>query len=75
MGRWRLGAPLMTIVPFLGNNVFDPSDIRAMSTALDDVCKILHVADAAEEKSASRRRLSPSPARASATLRSCGTAC
>ena len=37
----------MTIVPFLGNNVFDPSDIRAMSTALDDVCEILHVADAA----------------------------
>jgi hypothetical protein len=35
----------MTIVPFLRDNVFGPRDIQAMSTALDDVCKILNVAD------------------------------
>ena len=32
-----------TIVPFLrrDENVFDPADITAMSTALDDVCNML----------------------------------
>jgi hypothetical protein len=32
-----------TIVPFLrrDENVFDPNDITAMSTALDDVCNML----------------------------------
>jgi hypothetical protein len=35
----------MTIVPFLRDNVFEPRDIQAMSMALDDVCKILNVAD------------------------------
>ena len=37
----------MTIVPFLKDNVFGPTDIQAMSVALDDVCKILNVADEA----------------------------
>jgi hypothetical protein len=33
----------MSIRPFLKDAVFDPSDIYAMSTALDDVCKTLGV--------------------------------
>jgi hypothetical protein len=37
----------MTIVPFLRDNVFGPQDIQAMSTALEDVCKILNLADEA----------------------------
>lgn len=32
-----------TIVPFLKDSVFDPNDIQAMSTALDDVCKALNI--------------------------------
>ena len=35
----------MTIVPFLRDRVFEPPDIQAMSMALDDVCKILNLAD------------------------------
>jgi hypothetical protein len=35
----------VTIVPFLRDSVFEPPDIRAMSTALDDVCNILNLAD------------------------------
>jgi hypothetical protein len=35
----------MTIAPFLRESVFEPPDIRAMSTALEDVCKILNLAD------------------------------
>jgi hypothetical protein len=31
------------IVPFLKGAVFEPQDIAAMSTALDDVCKALNV--------------------------------
>ena len=38
----------MTIVPFLKDKVFGPQDIRAMSTALEDVCKILNLADQAK---------------------------
>ena len=37
----------MSIVPFLRDNVFEPNDIRAMSTALDDVCKTLNFPDKA----------------------------
>jgi hypothetical protein len=37
----------MTIVPFLNDNVFGPRDIQAMSTALEDVCKILNLTDQA----------------------------
>ncbi len=33
----------MSIVPFLKDNVFGPSDIQAMSKALEDVCKILNL--------------------------------
>jgi len=33
----------MTIVPFLRDSAFDPDDIKAMSMALDDVCKTLHL--------------------------------
>jgi len=32
-----------TIVPFLQEAVFEPGDIRAMSIALDDVCKALNI--------------------------------
>ena len=40
----------MTIVPFLRDSVFGPQDIQAMSTALDDVCKILNLADEARSE-------------------------
>ena len=34
---------MATILPFVKDGVFDPKDITAMSTALDDVCKILNL--------------------------------
>ena len=37
----------MTIVLILRDNVFGPQDIQAMSTALEDVCQILSLADEA----------------------------
>ena len=40
----------MTIVPFLRDSVFGPRDIQAMSTALEDVCKILNLADEAKSE-------------------------
>jgi hypothetical protein len=40
----------MTIAPFLKDNVFGPRDIQAMSMALEDVCKILNVADEARSE-------------------------
>ena len=43
----------MTIVPFLTDNVFGPRDIQAMSTALEDVCMILNLAD--DDKSEKER--------------------
>jgi hypothetical protein len=38
---------MSTILPFLrtGEDVFDPKDIAAMATALDDVCRILSLND------------------------------
>lgn len=43
---------MTTILPFLRGtqNVFDPKDIRAMSMALDDVCKSLHLPDGSSDK-------------------------
>ena len=38
----------MTIAPFLKDNVFGPQDIRAMSTALEDVCNILNLTNEAK---------------------------
>jgi hypothetical protein len=35
----------MAIVPFLEGRVFRPEDIQAMSTALEDICKTLNLAD------------------------------
>jgi hypothetical protein len=32
-----------TIIPFLQDDAFDPEALRAMSTALDDVCGMLNV--------------------------------
>ena len=43
----------MTVVPFLTDNVFGPRDIQAMSTALEDVCSILNLAD--DDKSEKER--------------------
>ena len=40
----------MTIAPFLKDNVFGPRDIQAMSTALEDVCTILNLADEARSE-------------------------
>ena len=40
----------MTIVPFLEGRVFRPQDIQAMSTALEDICKILNLADEAKSE-------------------------
>lgn len=36
---------MATILPFVKDGVFDPKDITDMSTALDDVCKILNLRD------------------------------
>ena len=38
----------MTIVPFLKDSAFEPDDIKAMSMALDDVCKTLNLTDSAK---------------------------
>jgi hypothetical protein len=35
----------MTIVPFLRDNVSGLREVEAMSTTLEDICKILNVAD------------------------------
>jgi hypothetical protein len=40
----------MTIIPFLEEKAFGPEDIQAMSTALEDVCKILNLADEAKSE-------------------------
>ena len=40
----------MTIIPFLDGKVFGPEDIQAMSTALEDVCKTLNLADEAKSE-------------------------
>jgi len=40
----------MTIVPFLEGKVFDPRDIQAMSTALEDICKTLNLAEEAKSE-------------------------
>ena len=40
----------MTIVPFLEDRAFGPQDIQAMSTALEDVCKTLNLADEAKSE-------------------------
>ena len=36
---------MATILPFVRDGVFDQKDIAAMSTALDDVCKMLSLRD------------------------------
>ena len=38
---------MATIIPFLraNKNAFDPEDLKAMSTALDDVCHALKLKD------------------------------
>ena len=65
----------MTIVPFLRDHVFGPQDIQAMSTALDDVCKILNLADQAQsERELLAQKICFLRTRASATPRSCVTA-
>ena len=40
----------MTFAPFLDGNVFGPQDIQAMSSALDELCKILNVTDEAKSE-------------------------
>ena len=40
----------MTIIPFLEDEAFGPEDIQAMSTALEDVCKTLNLADEAKSE-------------------------
>jgi hypothetical protein len=43
--RYERGFIMATILPFVKDGVFDHEDITAMSTALDDVCKILNLPD------------------------------
>lgn len=61
----------MTIVPFLKVDVFGPRDIQAMSTALQDVCAILNLAD--DDKSEKERLAKKIITLANATPRSCVT--
>jgi hypothetical protein len=42
-----VGVPV-TMAPFLDNGVFGPQDIQALSTAFEDVCKTLNLADEAK---------------------------
>ena len=66
----------MTIVPFLDGRVFGPEDIEAMSTALEDVCKTLNLADEAKsERELLAMNIIALCARASAIPRSCVIAC
>lgn len=37
-----------SISTFLSGDIFDPHDIKAMSMALDDVCKTLNITDCAK---------------------------
>jgi hypothetical protein len=41
---------MATILPFVRDGVFDQKDIAAMSTALDDVCKMLSLRDDSSAK-------------------------
>jgi ABC-type hemin transport system substrate-binding protein len=66
----------MTIIPFLNASVFAPQDIQAMSTALEDVCKILNLTDKPQAKGRSwQRRSSPLRKKANAVPLTCGTSC
>lgn len=38
------------MVPFLDGRAFRPEDIQAMSTALEDICKTLNLADEAKSE-------------------------
>jgi hypothetical protein len=40
----------MTIATFMNDSVFGPRDIQAVSKALEDVCKILNLADEAKSE-------------------------
>jgi hypothetical protein len=40
----------MNIMPFFGLKAFGPDDIKAMSVALDEVCKSLNLADDKQEE-------------------------
>jgi hypothetical protein len=46
--RLRAREVAMTIVPFLRDGAFGPNDIKAMSMAFDDVCKMLNLTDGAK---------------------------
>jgi hypothetical protein len=41
---------MATILPFVKDGVFDQKDIAAMSTALDEVCKMLNLRDDSSAK-------------------------
>ena len=41
---------MATILPFVRDGVFDQKDIAAMSTALDEVCKMLNLRDDSSAK-------------------------
>jgi hypothetical protein len=43
-----VGAPMTAIIPHLGDAVFGPDDIKAMSIALNDVCENLDLPDRAK---------------------------
>lgn len=47
---------MATILPFLKNScVFDPKDVKAMSMALDDVCKSLSLGDGPQREAVAER--------------------
>ena len=47
---------MATILPFLRDrNVFDPKDVKAMSMALDDVCKNLGLQDGPQRDAMAER--------------------
>jgi hypothetical protein len=47
---------MATILPFLKyNSVFDPKEVKAMSMALDDVCKSLRLGDGPQRDAVAER--------------------
>ena len=64
----------MTIVPFLRDGAFEPDDIKAMSMALDDVCKTLNLTEERRPNARSSRSASSRwRGTASVAPRSCAT--
>ena len=68
---------MAAIIPFLKNDafVFDPADIKAMSMALDDICKSLELNGDKEARETVAVRIIELARRGSAARPGCATEC